>query len=82
MFCSTGTKVLSNWLSEQRKSKGLTMRNVAEIIGKPHSYIGKVERGERKIDVVEYVWYCKLVGLNPIDGINIIMLSNKEDDQA
>lgn len=64
---------LAAWLRQQRKAKGLTMRQLAEIISEPHSYIGKIEQGLRRLDVVELVWYCRSLGVDPkfaIDAIN------------
>lgn len=49
---------LSEWLRLQREARGLTMRQAAELINKPHSFIGKIEVGQRRLDIVEFVWYC------------------------
>lgn len=49
------------------------MRQLSEIINEPHSYIGKIEQGLRRLDVVELVWYCNYLGVDPkcaIDAIN------------
>jgi transcriptional regulator with XRE-family HTH domain len=61
---------LSNWLREQREARGLTMREAAKLINKPHSFIGKIEVGQRRLDVVEFVWYCDKLGFDPVEGIN------------
>lgn len=37
-----------------------------------HSFIGKVEQGERRLDVVEFVRYCEALKLSPDEGIAII----------
>jgi hypothetical protein len=39
---------------------------------KPHSYVQKVEQGERRLDVVEYVWYCRILGIIPEEGLEQI----------
>jgi len=49
------------------------MRQAGELLGKPHSFIGKTESGQRRLDVVEFVWYCKHLGFNPIEGIKVLM---------
>lgn len=64
---------LCKWLIQQRKIKDLTMREVAEIIDKPHSFIGKIEAGQRRLDVVEFVWYCQKLDLDPIAGIKHLL---------
>jgi len=38
-----------------RKSAGLTQRQLAERIGRPYTVVANIERGERQIDVVEFV---------------------------
>lgn len=63
---------LSEWLRLQREARGLTMRQAAELINKPHSFIGKIEVGQRRLDIVEFVWYCELLGFDPVEGLNQI----------
>jgi transcriptional regulator with XRE-family HTH domain len=46
-------------LRELRKEAGLTQVGLAERLGKPQSYVSKVERGERIIDLVEIRWWCR-----------------------
>lgn len=65
-------RALTNWLKQIRKSKHLSLRALAERMDKPHSFVQKVEQGERRLDVVEYVWYCRELGVNPQDGLVLI----------
>lgn len=65
-------QALTRWLKQTRESQQLSMRALAERIGKPHSFVQKVEQGERRLDVVEYVWYCGYLGVNPKDGLTLI----------
>ena len=48
------------------------MREFAVELGVPHSYIGKVEQCERKLDVLEFVRYCEALEVNPDDGVKIL----------
>ena len=70
---SDENKVLMQWLKEQRKEKGHTMRTLSQIIGTPHSFIGKVENQERRLDIVEYIRYCKALEVDPIEGLRKIL---------
>jgi len=70
---SPASQKLSLWLRNQRELRDLTMRQAAELIGKPHSFIGKTECGQRRLDVVEFVWYCNRLGFNPIEGIKFLL---------
>lgn len=47
-------------LHEARLSAGLTQVEVVEKLGKPQSYISKIERGERRVDIVELSKIAKL----------------------
>lgn len=40
-------------LREARKQANLTQAEVAERLGKPQSFVSKVETGERRLDFVE-----------------------------
>lgn len=48
------------------------MREMGERIGRPHSFVQKVEVGERRLDVVEFIWYCEALGVQPQTGMNIV----------
>ena len=65
---------LTSWLKEKRQEKGHTMRSLAQIIGTPHSFIGKIENQERRLDVVEFVRYCEALGVSPAEGLDLLML--------
>ena len=65
-------KALTNWLKQARQDQKFSLRALAERMDKPHSFVQKVEQGERRLDVVEYVWYCRKLGVNPQDGLLLI----------
>jgi hypothetical protein len=48
------------------------MRELGEIISEPHSLIGKIESGERRLDVFEYVQYCEALSLDPGEGLKLL----------
>lgn len=55
---------LGNWLRAQREAKGLTMRDLSAISGKPHSYFGKIEQAQRGLDVLEFLELCGWMGID------------------
>jgi|TARA_R110000803_G_scaffold110737_4_gene179215 transcriptional regulator with XRE-family HTH domain len=70
---STQYQLLVNWLKENRQAQELTMRDLAKKLNMPHSFIGKVEQCERKLDVIEFINYCQALSLSPVDGIQLIL---------
>jgi len=59
------------WLKDAREQKNLTMRDLAKKLDEPHSFIGKIESAERRLDVYEYVVYCEALGIDPAEGLRI-----------
>ena len=57
-------QLVINALKKARKEKGITQAQLAEALGKPQSFIAKVESGERRLDVVEFVHLARLVDVN------------------
>ena len=53
-------------LRAARKTAALTQRDVASRLNVPHSWVAKVESGERRIDVVEFCWFISACGLDPL----------------
>ncbi|MEP1206544.1 MAG: helix-turn-helix transcriptional regulator [Rhizobiaceae bacterium] len=50
-----------------RKSSGLTQQTVADRLGKPQSYVAKIEGEERRLDVAEFVELAHAVDADPKD---------------
>lgn len=50
---SSEYKTVIKKLRVAREAAGLTQSEAAERLGKPQSYISKIERGERRIDILE-----------------------------
>lgn len=53
-------------LKEARLAAGLRQLDVAQALDRPQSYVAKIESGERKIDFIEVIDFCKVVGLDPL----------------
>jgi len=69
---TTESDKFGTWLRQQRESRGLTMRQVADVIKEPHTFVGKIETGHRRLDLIEFVWYCKMMGFDPREGLAVI----------
>lgn len=52
-------------LVSQRKLLGLSQKGLSEKLGVHHSLIGKIEVGDRRLDALEFINYCKILEINP-----------------
>ncbi|WP_038911773.1 helix-turn-helix domain-containing protein [Dickeya dadantii] len=59
-------------LREARIAKGITQEMLAQALERPQSFIAKVENGERRLDVVEFVQLARLLALDPARVLNSI----------
>ncbi len=56
---------LRKLLTDRRIDMGLSQRALAEKLNVVYSFVGKVETGDRRLDVVEFVLYCRALELMP-----------------
>jgi len=49
-----------------RKQAHLTQAELAKRLRRPQSFVSKYERGERRLDVVEFGEVVRAIGLDPI----------------
>ncbi|MDO4434607.1 MAG: helix-turn-helix transcriptional regulator [Alysiella sp.] len=54
----------------RRLELGLSQKMLSERMGVILSYIGKVETGERRLDITEFIRYCEALELEPADVLN------------
>jgi transcriptional regulator with XRE-family HTH domain len=52
-------------LVNARKKAGLTQVELADRLTRPQSFVSKVERGERRLDVVEFFEVAEAIGFDP-----------------
>ena len=57
-------KVFLKRLRECRQAKRMTQAQVAKALGKPQSFVSKIESGERRLDPMELKALAKLYGVS------------------
>ena len=57
---------MAELLKESRTEERYTMRALSEKIGTPHSFIGKTEHQNRRLDVGEFIQYCHALEADPV----------------
>lgn len=53
-------------LVQARKQADLTQADLASRLERPQSFVSKYERGERRLDVVEFGEVAKALGIDPL----------------
>lgn len=56
-------------LVDARSRAKLSQRDLAKRLGRPHSYVAKLEIGERRIDIVEFI---ELAAAMEADAVGIL----------
>ncbi len=64
--------LLQSLLVDARKAKGLTQAELADALGKPQSFVAKYERGERRLDVVEFVDVTSVLSVSAGDLLSVV----------
>jgi transcriptional regulator with XRE-family HTH domain len=59
-------------LHKIRTDAGLSQRDLAARLKVPHSWVAKVENGERRIDLVEFCWFVEACGTTVIPQVRMI----------
>lgn len=60
---------LAAMLREARVAKGLTLRELGERLGTPHTVVAKIEAGERRVDLVELESICDALGISLVEFV-------------
>ncbi|MEA5534542.1 helix-turn-helix transcriptional regulator [Crocosphaera sp. XPORK-15E] len=56
-------------LIQARLEKNITQVELAKKLGKPQSYISKYERGERRLDLIEFLDIADALMIDPYEFI-------------
>lgn len=49
-----------------RTKAGLTQRELAAKLERERSLVGRLELGERRLDIVEFFWLCRACNADPV----------------
>lgn len=56
-----------------RKETGVTQVELAERLGKPQQFISKIEKGDRRVDLAEFVAICRVLRVDPKDAFAMVL---------
>ena len=49
-------------LVRMRKAAGMTQRDLAHKMKREQSFVWRIEKGERRLDLLEFFWVCEALG--------------------
>lgn len=52
-------------LAELRRERGLTQVELAKVLDRPQSYVSKVESGDKRLDVLEFILWMRALDAEP-----------------
>ena len=56
--------LLLELLKSARENAGVTQVDLGERLGATQTFVSKVERGERRLDLIELREFCRAIGLS------------------
>jgi cytoskeletal protein RodZ len=60
-------------MKQKREERGLSLRSASTLMGRHHSVLGKMEQDRRKIEILEFVSYCRYIGADPHEGLDVLI---------
>ena len=63
---------LCRFLITKRKAAGLTQADVAKELGMEQTHISLIERGQRRVDVIEFLKFARALGFDPAKAMKEI----------
>lgn len=64
LFCPEYIEIIEGLIG-RRKALGMTQWDLAKAYGEDQSFISRIERFQRRLDVYEYTVFCRILGIEP-----------------
>lgn len=64
-------------LIDERKAAQLTQAQLSSKLARPQSYVSKYERGERRLDLIEFLEIAEALNFNPTEFIEKLASKNQ-----
>ena len=71
---STRHKALVDLIVSKREAAGLTQSQLAEKLGEYQSFVARLESGQRRIDVIEYIEIARVLNFDAAKALKKLAL--------
>ncbi len=78
LFCAEYVEIIEGLIS-RRKALGMSQWDLANAYGEDQSFISRIERMQRRLDVYEYTVFCRILGIEPGEILRPIWLRQPEE---
>lgn len=68
-------------LAKRRKDTGISQWEVARALGLDQSRVSKIERFELRLDILDYVRFCRAVGLDPCKALKSVRVKSSPESR-
>lgn len=63
---TTGQAKIAQTIREMREDAGMTQRDLSAKIDRPRNVIARIERAQRRVDMLEWIALCEVCGVDPV----------------
>lgn len=70
--------MLGNFLRHARKRAKVSQVKLSQMLDQPQSFVSKFERGDRRLEMMEFVLITRLLGLDPVEALREFLTSDPE----
>lgn len=60
-------------LIEKREAANITQTELATVLGQYQSYVARLESGQRRVDVIEYIELSNVLDFDPLETLSDIV---------
>jgi transcriptional regulator with XRE-family HTH domain len=60
-------------LIAERKRAGIRQAELARRVGKSQTFVARIEAGQRRVDAIELLSLCRIIGVDPIRVVRKVL---------
>jgi transcriptional regulator with XRE-family HTH domain len=64
---SAGQRKIADAVRAMRAAAGLTQRDLAARLKRPLNVVSRIEAGQRRVDLLEWIALCQACGADPVE---------------
>lgn len=65
-------KALIDLLIQKREAVGMTQTELAEALGEYQSFVARLESGQRRVDVIEFLELAQVLRFDPVEALRTV----------